>query len=301
MGPVGAHPASRTALTPILVRGLWGRVGSTLFMQLLATSDEVVFDRVYPFEHRHLSHLLHYLEPLRGPLAALPESWMDDPDELWWMDPAAFQCSIDGDPFPFPESDVDRGDLHRRAVRGVWEAFSDSRVAALGHPARFYAEKYGAHAEVLADAGIPVRYVDLVRDPRDVWASVRAFDSARGFYGFGRREGQSEGEFLASFVRSVQRRLAAMAVTVPRPDTLLVRYEDLVSDLPGQSARLAGWLGIALDPAQVMAGQEQFRHHMTSESPQASLLRWRQELSEVEVAAFAAGLGEQLARLGYPP
>lgn len=284
-------------LEPVLVRGLWGRTGSTLLMQLLATSDEIAFDRVYPFEHRVLANLLHYAAPLAGPVRLPSGSWMADTERLWWMDPAAFQFTVSGDPLPYPDLAVDRADLHRRAVRALWQAYS----ASAGGPARFYAEKYGAYAEVLSDAGLPVRYVDLVRDPRDVWASIRSFDAQRGFYGFGRSPGQSEAEFLDAYLSSVRRRLDRMAADADRTNTLLVRYEDLVGDLAGEAARLEGWLGVHLDPAAVESGRDAFRHHMTTDSPESSVQRWRQDLSAPEIAAVDAVLGEHLARLRYPP
>ncbi len=294
--PPGGAPGP---LTPILVRGLWGRVGSTLLMQLLATSDAVAFDRGYPFEDRVLSHLLHLLAPLAGPPPQPQGWWMEDPQQLWWMDPAAFRFSPGGDPLPFDHLEVDRAELHRRAVRGVWQAFSDTARSAHGPGLRFYAEKYGAYAEHLEAAALPVRYLDLVRDPRDVWASIRSFDAARGFYGFGRRPGESEQDFLASYVAALSRRLDAMLAPQAAARSLLVRYEDLVADLPGAAARVGGWLGIRLDAAAVEGARERFRHHMTSASPQESLQRWRTDLGAQEVEVIEAALGDRLARLGY--
>lgn len=300
--PASGGTADGVPLTPILLRGLWGRVGSTLLMQLLATSSAIAFDRVYPFEDRVLSHLLHLAAPLadRQPTAA-GRWWMEDADRLWWMDPAALRFSPQGDPLPFPSLDVDRAELHRRAVRQLWQAYSDTARATHGAQLRFYAEKYGMYAEDVTAAGVSVRWLDLVRDPRDVWVSVRAFDTARGFYGFGRREAQSEADFLASYVANVARRLDVMLADDPEHGSLLMRYEDLVTDLPSAAARIAGWLGVTLDPGSVVAGREGFRHHMTSPSPEASLGRWRTDLSQPEASVISRGLGDRLTRLGYPP
>ena len=53
-------------IIPLLLRS-FGRTGTTVVMQLLGTSPNVLFDRVYPFEHR----LLAYAARL-GMVASLP-------------------------------------------------------------------------------------------------------------------------------------------------------------------------------------------------------------------------------------
>ena len=45
--------------TPIVVSA-YGRNGSTALMALLGTDPRVRFDRVYPFEHRHLTYLTKF-------------------------------------------------------------------------------------------------------------------------------------------------------------------------------------------------------------------------------------------------
>src|SRR5437773_2083190 len=51
------------SLKPLLVL-FSGRSGSTLLMQLLGTSQQIVFDRVYPFEVRYLTYLLRWAQML---------------------------------------------------------------------------------------------------------------------------------------------------------------------------------------------------------------------------------------------
>ena len=80
---VAAKP--REMLEPVFVRLEWGHVGSVLLMQLLATSPEISFDRIYPFENLCLANLLYYLEPLDHPVEAPPPGgWTDDPNRTWW-------------------------------------------------------------------------------------------------------------------------------------------------------------------------------------------------------------------------
>lgn len=287
-------------LEPILVRMLFGRVGSTLVMQVLATAPEISFDREYPFEHRCLANLLHYLDPLRSETAARTGWWLEESERVLWIEPSAWGFEVAGQPLNYPNLGVDRAEVHLGAVRGVWQAYSDAARRASPAPLRYYAEKYSGYAEVLIQAGIPFRVLDIVRDPRDVWASIQAFDAKRGYYGFGRREGQSDEEYLRGYTTAVGLRLEEMAQPLAGVPALRIRYEDLIADLPGETGRLAGWLGLALDPDQVAANRPAMAHHLTSDSVGDSVGRWRREITAEAAAYLEAELAGHLDRLGYP-
>ena len=288
-------------LEALLVRGLWGRVGSTLMMLLLGTSPEISFDRDYPCENQALSSLLYYLQPLRGHVDAPNGWWMDDPERVWWLEPARFGFEVKGIPLPYGNLGVDRDRLYQGSVRGVWTGYSQAAEDASGHPLRYYAEKYGGYEDVLTAAGIPHRTIDLVRDPRDMWASILAFDAKRGYFGFGRREGQSEEDFLSSILQAMRRRLDEMAETDPAIPSVTVRYEDLVSDLPGQARRLSSWLDVDLDPVLALTSTDGLSHHRTHETGDASIGRWRDDLSPEVSDRIEEVLGHHLERFGYTP
>jgi Sulfotransferase family len=284
----------------VLLRLGWGRVGSTFLMQLLATSPEVSFDRIYPFENMCLASLLHYLAPLARPVEASQAEWIDDPDTLWWAAPESFGFRISGAPLGYGGLGVDRAALHLEAVRAVWQAYSNVAPWPADTPPRFYAEKYGGGAEVLAAAGIAHRMIDMVRDPRDVWCSVLAFDSKRGYYGFGRHEGQSEQEYMSTFLGAMKRRLDAMAATDPAVPRMVVRYEDLISELANVAWRVGQWLGVELNPEAALLASQEYSHHRTTDRGNDSLDRWRQELSPEDNDRIVAELGDHLDRYGYP-
>lgn len=298
-GPEG--PSTTPVMEPILVRGSWGRVGSTLLMQLLGTSTDISFDRIYPFENRVLSCLLHYLAPLAGPVPMPNGYWMDDPEKLWWVDPDSFGFRFGGDPFPYPELGVDRSEFHRRIVRASWEAYGRTAPRPGDHRPRYYAEKYGGRAEDLLAARIPVRMVNLVRDPRDTWASVLAFDAKRGYYGFGRRDAQTHDEYRASYIEAVRRRLDEMTAVLPGVPATTVRYEDMVADLAGEARRLGSWLGVDLDAGAVEANRDSMTHHMTTDSVDRSVERWRQDLPAEDIAEIDRALGAHYSWMRYPP
>jgi Sulfotransferase family len=299
----GAHRSNSTPkvlLEPVFVRLQWGRVGSTLLMQLLATSPEISFDRVYPFENLCLSSLIQYLEPLNRPVEAPKGAWIDDPDRIWWAAPESFGFQISGAPLGYAGLEIDRAAFRLEALRAIWQAYSDSAPWPGGSRPRFYAEKYGGGAEVLSEAGISYRLIDMVRDPRDVWCSVLAFDSKRGYYGFGRHEGQSEEEYLSSFLRAVKRRMDAMAASSPDVPRIVVRYEDLMSDLAEVAGRVGRWLEVRLDPRAALLASQNYSHHKTSDRGSDSVDRWRQELPPEVNERIVDELAEHLDRYGYP-
>ena len=287
-------------LEAVLVRGLSGRVGSTLLMQLLATSPEISFDRVYPFENRYLAGLVHYLEPLRGSSISTPQSWLDDPDHLWWVDPKGFGFKLIGTPLGYyKHMCADREILFRETMRGAWRAYSAAIMKPGQPPPRYYAEKYGGYGDVVVTVGIPIRFINLIRDPRDVWASVLAFDTKRGYYGFGRRKGQSQDAFLLSYVQAVRRRLDEMNLPLTKNASITVRYEDLVADLSGEAARIERWLQVDLRPEVVDSARSDFLHHVTTETAQESVERWRRDVTPADVELLERELGPYLDRLGY--
>jgi hypothetical protein len=274
-------------LEPILIRPMEGRTGSTLLMSLLGTAPEVVFDRVHPYENRYLTYLSRLVEHLADPVGA-NDRWDNG-------------VLIEGDrhligSIPFTTEIVQRARLQRSATRHLWAAFSESVPRPRGVE-RYYAEKnLGPGLGLLTAAGIECRVINLVRDPRDVVASIRAFDAKRGTFGFGRVPGQTDLAYLGWLVGVMARNLAEMTA---REGAMWVRYEDLVSDLPTVSAELSEWLGITLVPDQALRRARDQGRHVTMQDPLDSIGRWRSDLTRQDLECIDQGLHRQMLDLGY--
>lgn len=261
-----------------------GRVGSTLLMQLLATSPRIVFDREYPFgEYRYLSY------------CARIATVMADHEHRDGVTPFFFSSTAAG-PIPWEPQSLDRPALAPGALRGLWWACSDG-FRAQAPDAALYAEKLVADPATITDAGIPLRIVDLVRDPRDVLASIRAF-TARGIDGFDRITDQDEDDYRDQFVERTRTRLRALA-DVHGCARQLLRYEDVATDLPATAATLGAWLGETLDADAVLAERDRYDHHVTTGSVTESIGRWRRDLRPDEADAVWSGLADLLEPLGY--
>ncbi|MDQ2838556.1 MAG: sulfotransferase [Actinomycetota bacterium] len=279
-------------LTPVLIRMLEGRVGSTLLMQLLATSPGVAFERVYPFERSYLTYLVR----LAAQVVHVPGA----------MD--LRQMLYEGDrrlgPLPFEAGIIDEPRFQVNILRAMWSAFCSSRrdgddSAAHPRAEKLYAEKYWGPVKPVLDAGLHPVIVDLVRDPRDVVASIRAFNAKRGQQLFGRSLVLDETGHLRRLVAGMALRLEELQSPAQEAPRLLVRYEDLVSDLAGQAQRLTALLGTELDPSAVVAGRAGMAEHMTADSAEQSVGRWKLDLSSAEVGRIERHLGSRMVELGY--
>lgn len=147
-------------------------------------------------------------------------------------------------------------------------------------------------AQWFADAA----FVLLVRDPRDMVASTYAFQdkqpAAWQQASFEARVGHMD-TFLRESCRMLEHK-----------PHLVVKYEELIADGEAQAARLFEFLGlqVADEVREYLRGEAQrmFGSHGTSSTPQASIGRWRKDLTAEQQTAANAALATVLAQFGYP-
>lgn len=279
-------------VTPLLVNPIEGRSGTTLMMRILDV-PEVAFDRSPPFENRYLAYLMHLTTHVPEPSASDPAWSMA---ELLEGDPGRFG------PLPFRPGSLDPEDWQRRLIRLGFQALSEALTAYSGRPVRYYAEKaWGRTIEDLAAAGVGAKVVNLVRDPRDVVASIRATDRRRGYYGFGRTGSMTDAEYLRFLVTTMKRNLATMRRAEGFHDCHFVRYEDLVDNTPSVVSAIGAWLDLRLDGSPSVLRGPGFSSHATSPTAQRSVGRWRQDLADEDLRAVCSQLGPEMERLGYDP
>ncbi len=257
-------------------------------MQLLGTDSRVVFDRRYPAEYRFLSYFARIAESVTEPF---------DSDRHVGVTPFFFGPEPVWGPIPFGSDVVESSALTAPLLHGLWSGWS-VECRRSNPDVVCYAEKLAVDVEVIVDAAIPIRVIDLVRDPRDVLASIKAF-TAGGVDGFGRRPGVGDREYAEVFADRFGAGLRAMVSTPSGVDRLIVRYEDMVNDLGAQARRIGDWLGLDLDAKIVDANRSSYALHMTSESPESSIGRWKRQLSIDEVAILRDRLAEPARPFGY--
>jgi hypothetical protein len=271
---------------PVLIRMMEGRVGSTLLMQLIGTSASVGFDRVYPFENSYLTYFLRLLQQTVAP-----------PTPEWGMEELLYGHERMG-PLPFAPGILDRALFEQEGLAALWTAFTRSIRSGTQSEIGLYAEKFWGDISPVIEAGLSPMVIDLVRDPRDVVTSIRSFNARRDRQSFGRMQADSERSHLRRLVIGMNLRLNEFEVELEVP-RLLIRYEDLVSDLAREAARIEAHLGIRIDIAPVLADRASMAPHITSPSPDASVGRWTQELPAEDATYIASAMHDHMRALGY--
>lgn len=288
-------------LTPVLI--LWsGRSGSTLLMQLLSTSPLIAFDRVHPYEHPYLLYLVRIARLLERPV---------EPSEEWRRRDLRAAGPGPIGPFPVRRAQIlrfeDADPLWVRSLRALWAEFSEQARAAMpsivgwgAPPPILYAEKCQDWVPaLLRKVGIEHRRLYLLRDPRDVYLSILAFNAKRGADGgFGMKAEDTPEAFAHRFAEDRRPRLEQV-LSGEIPPEQVVRYDAMITDLDGEARRLGGLLGVKLSAAAVLTTGRHQRRHITAGSVSASLGRWKREMTPEIQAVFARELGDLLAALGW--
>jgi hypothetical protein len=288
------QPETFESLKPLLVMPAAGRSGSTLLMQLLGTSPDIAFDRVYPFEVRYLTYLLRWAQMLG----------QERPEDVDW-NPVVDSPNQWVGPFPYEGARLWNGqELWPKCFAAAWREFSRVAVATARASGRteaplYYAEKIRPWVPTLLRRAIPCNVILLVRDPRDIFLSITAFDKKRGFPGFSRRADDDDWTFAKRFVEVYPRNFKIVCEEEAEPHNILVKYERLVLDLANESRRLSQWLGARLDVGVVEKQVPKFAHHMTSDNARESVERWRHELTPELNEFFLKKLLRELQHYGY--
>lgn len=169
------------------------------------------------------------------------------------------------------------------------------------------------HMEALAALLPEARFIHIVRDGRDVAASLREQPFAPG-----------DGSVAAAATHWRDELLAARAVAGRLPHYREVSYERLVREPEATLRELCDFAGLPFDPALLRAheraaqrfeelperrpgaagvatrAERAARHARTAEPPDpARIGRWRETLDTAEVATVERIAGELLAELGY--
>lgn len=302
------EPVAGVTPAPLTVTTL-GRTGSTLMMTLLSLHPEIAAFQPVAHDSRPFAYWLDAAIGMASPGSRMRLIDGGAQGSAWWLG---------SDPVPVEA-------LHRldEATR---ELLLGARVeqmlhAAVGHASevacglagaqpgtlRYAAEKCwpGHVPRLLAELCPDAREIFLVRDFRDVLASMLAFNAKRGYAAFGREHVESDEQFVRRLAGDVEALAASWSER--RDRALLVRYEQLVADPPATLARIldhleldstAATVGAIVDRAQELLESTRLQHR-TVQQASASQGRWESDLppalQDVATEAFMGPLEE----LGY--
>jgi hypothetical protein len=164
--------------------------------------------------------------------------------------------------------------------------------------------RYGRYIELLHDLWPKARFIHVIRDGRDVYASRKGMDQRRGAPRWREHPALSAGLWWTVNVRVARESGAALGPALYHE----LRYEALVDDPVKECAALCSFLDVPYEPTMLRFHQR--THHSrpaNARSPRSrkrlpvtpGLRNWRSELSEDEVRQFEATGGDLLDELGY--
>lgn len=283
-------------ITPILVTAP-GRSGTTLMMSRLSLSPQICVAETPPYEVRLISYWATVVKTLS---AEADYEHSTHPDKL------------EGDGFmigsnPFSHSEY-RGVFLRRELeneyfgRYVTQRLSDTARALIREyyhrikvdrqkaSAIFFAEKNNnlhRPTREFARAVFPnLKEIVIVRDPRDLFCSQlsyfrndpdRLLDDMAGAAG--------------ELIRIKKEEAAHLTV---------VKYEDMILDTKHVLQDLSCYLGVGpFPPPEETREQSVFSVHATSKTPEASVGRWRSDLSSELKSACASIFEQFISEFGY--
>jgi hypothetical protein len=295
------RPSFSPARQPLMVTSM-GRTGSTMLVRLLGEHPDVVMVPPFEYEPKVATYWAEILLELTDPAGyrrqVAPGRNLNG---RWWL----------GDTTPLPrpiKNEAVSGWLDSDAIIDVAD-FCLSRVDALydriaardgKQSAALFTEKYwGATStpSLVRELYPRRREVFMVRDFRDMLASMYAFDEKIGFVQFGRQFAESDAQHVQRLGRRAARLLASFRAEADRAP--LVRYEDLVNDPDATLATLLERLELDGGPATVAAMRKGLErsdvaHHVTTDDPAQSIGRWRRDLppalQDTAQEAFAPAL-----------
>jgi Sulfotransferase family len=289
-------------LQPIGLTAL-GRTGSTAVTRLLASHPAIAAYRPFEYEPRVVTYWIDLLRELADPAAFRRQISPNGPlEDHWWL----------GTRPPFPRRVVDSGlqswlggesvaDLAAFCQSRIDELYS--RVAGAPDGATHFVEKLGPDTGALVRELYPrAREIFLVRDFRDMVASVFAYNDKRGFEGFGRGRSASDADFVRERLGDSVARFAH-AWRTRGEGAHLMRYEDVVSRPRETAAAALSYLGLEASAGTLdgmlasLAAPESDVHRTTG--AEDSIGRWRADLSAEVREACASAFGAALRQFGY--
>lgn len=277
---------------PVFLRLIHGRCGSTLMMQLLASARNLYVDDKYPYENRYLS-FFDKAATIIG----------DNPNPTWTNDSLISEENNLLGPIPYFDTEIfDRellpDELRKRFINTLFDMIR-SYNKCNNNETIYYAEKATPQAIDNFNKVTYCKNIFLIRDPRDIFISIREFNKKREHLGFGWKENQSETDFVRELCVGFKKYLQHFSEIEEDDRRFKVKYEDLIKNPIQETERLSDWLGCELNYNYVLDNKSNISQHITTKNGNSSSYRWEKELSEELKSVFIENIGDELKLVGY--
>jgi GT2 family glycosyltransferase len=275
------HTGLHTPPDPLIFVSGCPRSGTTMLRNMLAAHPALAMP---PEEAYFITRVYGQLKA-RGRTADVELAWeliRSDPHfRAWRLDVVNLDAAISRS----------RPASYAALIRIVFEAAATAQGKALSGDK---CTSYSMHWKWMAEQFPTSRFVHLLRDPRDVCASLPL-----QFFHHGGVAGAAWWWLL--HVREAPRAAAALGSR-----WLEIRFEDLVSDPAGQLRTICDHVVIPYDESMTSYAARRglpagSHHHTARQSPQAAHRGWRRSLDHDDVVTVERITGRVMRRCGYEP
>jgi acyl carrier protein len=294
----GADHRGGDRFVPILLTST-GRTGTTLLMSEFVRHPDVVVGDHFPYEIKQIAYHAAAFRALAADAdrerSTTPETMLaPEMNRIVGSNPynmsGLFTLGGAKDGLrDFYQHTVPSGlaTLFRRFILDFYQTLAKSQ----GKPsAPFFCEKGDIDEAATQGARLffdAVKDIVIVRDPRDLLCSAIAFWKLRP-------------EAAMGMLTTTIPRLARIARHAG-PDTIVVRYEDLILDPIATRRALSAFLDLDLLDHSLAAAEAVPDSHRTSRDPAASIGRWRSDLTPEQIDACETAFEPYMRHFDYAP
>jgi sulfotransferase family protein len=296
---------------PLIVTTI-GRSGSTWLTWLLGRQPEIVDYRSFEYESKVAPYFAEVLRTLTRPLSYYQPIRGEIDQRGWWLGHEPSEAL-----FWYSSHDSIDEWLGSEYVEDLIDFFTgrlDALFGRLAHAtgkedARYVIEKMPPSyfgQRMMAEMIPGSRELFVVRDFRDVAASIFAFGEKRGRRWFSGYPSESDEQIVREPLRNEIDRLL-QSWRERRDSAFLVRYEDLVLRPEETLSGVLSYLELDTPPADVTGALADAARidgnmhgaHITSPTAMGSVGRWQRDLTPDLQRACEEALGEGLEAFGY--
>jgi hypothetical protein len=287
------------------------RTGGTWVTHVLGQHPSILALRPFEYEPRIAGYWMDVFGVLADPQSYLQSLSSDASDRTWWLGEAS--ATPEPQPGLEPAFAVWLGGdqveellmlCHERIQRS-YDRIADIQGRA---DAQYFVERCTPVSTVhsaLFELYPEGREIVLVRDFRDMVASMLAYNRKRGIELFGRAELESDEAYIAEIGRHAEQLYRAWK-SRPRASYLL-KYEDIIERPDETLHSLLEYIGVDSEPEVIAKMLERAssvstrpqEHHRTTGDARSSIGRWQRDLDPPLQVACEDAFGEALAGFGY--
>ena len=284
------HSGFESTIRPLVLTTL-GRTGSSVSIAMLGAHPEIAVYRPYQVEARYASYWVQMFLGLSDPKSWIYPISADERSDPGWI----LGDSITG-PLHFSLYSEIFDWFNREYVESLFGFCMESiqrhyqKVAEImkKNNTAFFCEKFlpDDFTDRFLDLIPESREIFLVRDFRDMFCSITAFNQKRGFYGFGRDKFQNDEDYITQRVKAGVNMLVE-SWNKRRDSAFLLKYEDIILRTEPTLKALFKYLGVdasistikqVIEKAKNMHPESQHLHQ-TNIDPTKSIGRFKRELS----------------------